>query len=70
MVDLMTNVFWIIAEFFAVIFYIVYIIAVLLFMVVVVMILAQNLYYFFRGKSSACLPGPSWFEEYRRRNGL
>lgn len=70
MVDLMTNVFWKIAEFVAIIFYIVYIIAVLIFMIGAVILLTQNLYYFFRGKSSSCLPGPSWFEEYRRRNGL
>jgi hypothetical protein len=24
----------------------------------------------FRGKSSGCCSSPSWFEEYRRRNGL
>jgi predicted tellurium resistance membrane protein TerC len=70
MIDFLLTILQWIAEFIYILFYVVYFIAVLLFMIGTVILLAQNLYYFFRGKSSACLPGPSWFEEYRRRNGL
>ena len=70
MYDLLVDVFWRIAEFVFILFYIVSFIAFLLFMVLYCILLILSSIEGFRGKSSGCCSDPSWFEDYRRRNGL